>query len=153
MKICISLQLLEFFEPEIRKKSQWQSQTWHWVTRDSHGMNACLVWQCMAISSHFCSRTIVKHHELLIYALLQVMFIPFIHRHTHTHTHIYIYIYATPPHQNPPLHESTCMSMCEQTHCTLQLIVQWVWSLEILWADVDLLLMPYMVIKLTAHFS
>ena len=28
-----------------------------------------------------------------------------------------------------------------QTHCTLQLSVQWVWSLEILWADEDLLLM------------
>ena len=52
-----------------------------------------------------------------------------------------------------------------QAHCTLQLSVQWdspdmikltahfklsvqwAWSLEILWADVDLLLMPYMVTR------
>ena len=30
-----------------------------------------------------------------------------------------------------------------QTHCTLKVIVQRVWSLEILWADVDLLLRPF----------
>ena len=61
----------------------------------------------------------------------------------------------------------------DQTHWTLQLIVQWVWSLEILWADVDLLLMLFKrhtcsnslhtsvkcaarspdMIKVTAHFN
>ena len=60
-----------------------------------------------------------------------------------------------------------------QTHCTLKVIVQRVWSLEILWADVDLLLMLFKrhtcsnslhtsvkcaarspdMIKVTAHFN